>query len=260
VVGLTDPFRGQSQAAIEQTLARASERLLAQGALRQQADGGLAVAPHLVDLVDTLAQPERSYFVYVTQAAATDAVSGGQRRVVHVRRPSPSSPFSSLSIVALSQAAERVDLQRLADAAALASDVLDFWSVADQPAAPGPAVELPQADLHAAARLAAEQGADGARQHLEQAGVPAPAAAALAATLSAPRRNAALVAFSLAAPPAAAGEQAPLPGLGLLEGANGLWQLRTTTTQGTPAVQLEPCAGPALAARVHAFFALDLQA
>jgi hypothetical protein len=125
--------------------------------------------------------------------------------------------------------------------------VLDFWAIENQPAVAGEPTALPQAALHTAARLAASDGAATAAEFLLTEGVGHGAARPQATTLTTPRRNAALLAFEVSGPPGRT------VGLGMLEGANGLWRLRPTARKGVAYVEVEPCSGPQLAEFIRSF-------
>ena len=87
-------------------------------------------------------------------------------------------------------------------------------------AAHGVAARLPEASLVQAREVAGQQGVQAAQNLLRDAGVTGPAAAALAETLAHPVMSGSLVALKR-------GERAwDVAGVGVLEGANGLWRLR----------------------------------
>jgi hypothetical protein len=71
----------------------------------------------------------------------------------------------------------------------------------------------------------------------------------LAATLASPVRNSALLTFDLAGPPG------KTVGMGMLEGANGLWRLRPLAARDDrgPLVEVQPTDGATLARLVREF-------
>jgi hypothetical protein len=239
VVGVEDPLRGRSEDEVEQALIAARERLIQRGYLVAHADGSSTPPPEVAELVETIAHPQRSYFAFLVTGSAADAVGTGERQVFHVR---------GSNVVRLMGDARQVEVVRLAGRRGIAEDVLAFWGVAQQPPAGATQAVLPQRALHEAARVAAEAGEDACRERLVAAGIDEEAAEELAMTLTRPRRNAALLAFAVDAQPGTT------LGMGMLEGANGLWRLRPDEARGgEPYVRAAACAGPALAEIVRAF-------
>jgi hypothetical protein len=144
-------------------------------------------------------------------------------------------------------AQERVQLVPLDGRAAIASAVLAFWAVADQPAAhDGEVLVIPQQALRRAVAIAAADGAQAAERSLLELEIGSPAARALAATLARPRRNAALLALQHS------GLARHTLGIGMLEGENGVWRLRPMPGD---AVEVAPCSGPELAELIRGFVA-----
>jgi hypothetical protein len=241
IVGIADPLRGRAPHEVEAALLAARASLARRSYLAVEPDGTIALDYDVGRLVDVVARPRRTFFAYQV-ASALDAVETGTRRVFHVR--------GSLTVeIVADDAAARVEIVPLAGRGAIARAVLDFWMIDAQVAVEGEPAALPQAALRTAARLAASDGAAVAAELLQSEGIGPGAAGPLAATLARPRRNAALLAVEVHGPPGRT------VGLGMLEGANGMWRLRPTARQGVAYIEVEPCSGPRLAGLIGSFVA-----
>jgi len=240
LVGINDPLRGRSPEEVASALEEARDTLAARHFLAVEADETIALDFDVARVVDTVARPRRSLFAYLVDAAATDALETGVRRVFHLR--------GSLAVeLVADDAHERVQLVPLDGRPAIADAVLGFWAVADQPAAQdGAAAVIPQQALRRAVAIAAADGAQAAERSLLELEIGPLAARALATTLARPRRNAALLALQHS------GLERHTLGIGMLEGDNGLWRLRPMPAD---AVELTPCSGPQLAEQIRAFVA-----
>ncbi len=236
VIGIDDPLRGLSSSAVDAAFLSAREGLERRRFLRLAADGFLEISPDVARLAAVVAKPTRSYYADLTKGSALDSIEHGTRRVFHVRdgvAVELSDGLSEATVCALA-----------AGRSAIADAVVGFWEVRDQAAAGSERARLSQAALHEAARIGADQGRAAAFEKLRSAGVPPVAADTLAGSLAAARANAALIAFSMDAPP----NQTRT--IGMLDGGRGLWRLRVPAPD---QVELEPASGQALARLVHDF-------
>lgn len=237
VAGVDDPFRGRAPADVEHALGVAGGRLLERGYLIENADGSVRVDERIVPVVDTVVAASRSFFAFRRDASSPDMVTDGVRRIYHVR---------AQMILELEGDAHDVVIRGLSDLDTLASAVLAFWGIDEQTAAGTGDLEfeIPQQILHAAS----SSGVDAAGI-LERAGVTGAAARAMATTLAQPRRNCALLPFRVDRSTGNAF------GLGMLEGANGMWCLRSGERGRTPVVSATPCDARTMQAVVRDFVA-----
>jgi hypothetical protein len=164
IVGISDPLHGRSADEIEAALAVARDGLAARRYLTVEADGTLTLDFDVARVVDAVARPRRTLLAFLVGACAVAAPETGARRVFHVR--------GSVT-VSMTDWRDEVRLVPLAGRAAIAHAVLDFWSVADQPQAPGGSAIVPRQTLHAAAHTAATLGLDACESDLLDAGVAA---------------------------------------------------------------------------------------
>jgi len=233
VHGIEDPLRGLSEREIDTALVKAREGLERRHYLRLAADGFIELDGGVASVVQVVAHPERSYFVYLTHGSARDPIEAGTRRVFHVK--------GDLAVEVAD--GDEPMLTALDGRDGIATAVTRFWHVEDQPAAGSERVHVAQQALHQAARIAASEGRAACLESLRAAGVPPTAASTLAETLTSPRSNAAVIAFSIEAPAKST------VAIGALEGANGLWRMRAAADE----VDLEPTTGAALARLIREF-------
>jgi hypothetical protein len=237
VVGIHDPARGLADGDLDRALRTARQGLEQRGYLRSATDGDIILDADVADLVDVVVHAERSYFSYYVAASAHDAIQHGARRVWHTR---------GATAVEVVDNDTEVRVLRLGGRTRIADALLADWGIGQQPAAGMERAVLAQTDLRAAASAAAEHGRQASMDVLLAGGLRAAVAFELARTLTAPRGNAALIAFTLDRP-------GQTIGLGMLEGENGLWWLRPRDGQTEPLIELEPCTGRGVARRVRTF-------
>ncbi len=221
LVGLQDPFLGWLNEEIEETWNQVRAALAERRFIEVQANGGIVMDTAVAALVGAWAFPEASFLVTFTPAEGTP-----QTRAFHLAR--------NLG-VEQTQADEVVQLMALEDAPAVYRRILEVFRLKDQSAAPGPGGSLPEAHLREARSRAVEEGEAAAFRLLQDAGLPEAAAQSLARTLAQPIANGALAALTRRTTSWEVG------GLGLLEGSNGLWRLRSLTRDGENWVEMIPC-------------------
>ncbi|MFN3761980.1 MAG: ESX secretion-associated protein EspG, partial [Anaerolineae bacterium] len=147
--------------------------------------------------------------------------------------------------VAMEQKEGQWVLQFLSDTDAIIHQVRELWNLGPQQAARASPFSLPESGMEEV-RQARPLGETEIQKRLEKAGVPSASAEALARTLANPRQNGALVAMGLRQGVWDTG------GLGMLEGENGLWLLRSFSRQQAPWIECVPRSGPQLLADVEA--------
>jgi len=219
LLGLHDPFVGWLTEEIETAWVDARQSLAARNYIALEANGQITLDTTVAALIGTWAKPDASFILTFTP----------------IGKPTESRYFHLTRYLAVEQtiAAERYQLTALADARAVYQRILDLLQVENQVAAGAANITLLQAQLMNARASAEQTGAEGVLNILREA--PSDARDALAQTLTQPRANGALVAL---AQRATAWEVA---GLGLLEGANGLWRLRACKRDDENWVEAIPC-------------------
>ncbi|MDQ2809065.1 MAG: ESX secretion-associated protein EspG [Chloroflexota bacterium] len=226
LLGLQDPFVGWLTEEITVAWERARAALVARRVLALGIDAALMLDPATGVLLHTWAFPVASYILTRTPAGGTTAT--------HYFHMGPHLAVEQ------TQAGDDITVTGLPDRAAVVARVADLLGIVAQRAAPGGPATLPEAAFLAARA----QGAAGERAAalvvLRRAAVGEETAQALAASLRRPVLHGALVA--LARRPTAW----EVAGLGLLDSAGGLWQLRSFTRDGTAWVEAIPTDAGAL--------------
>lgn len=221
LLGIQDPFLGWLTEEIEEAWEQTRQALADRRFIEVQPDGGIVMDIAVAALVGTWAFPEASFLLTFTPADGTQ-----QRCSFHLT--------SNLG-VEQSQADDATELTALEDAQAVYRRILQVFGLKDQLAAPGSRAALPEASLIEARACAVEGGEAAASRALQKAGLPEETAESLACTLTRAVANGALVALARRTTTWEVG------GLGLLEGANGLWCLRSFTRDGENWVEVTPC-------------------
>lgn len=221
LLGIEDPFMGWLADEIEEAWQQVRTALAGRRFIEIQPDDSIVMDVAVAALVGTCAFPEASFVLTVTLA--------GEEAEVHY--------FHLTRHLAVEQTmvAEGCRLTALEDARAIFTRMTNLLGLHEQRAAPGSGGVLLEECLAQARTLADESGVASAQTTLQQAGLDADTAAALAETLACPVRNGALVAL------ARRETTWEVVGLGLLEGQNGLWRLRAFTRHGENRVEAIPC-------------------
>ncbi len=229
LVGVDDPFPGWLSEEIEEAAQAARQSLAERGHLTLQPDGRVVMDLLPAALVGAMVQPRT---VLLLSAALPDSTA---RRWAFYRRP----PLTVL----LEEVQGGYLLRPLEGRQRVEERILEAWQIQAQKAARAASFLLPQQAIEQA-RQARLQGEEAVRQTLQRLGIAARNARALAATLCAARCNGALVLLTRR------GAAWQTDGLGMLDGENGLWQLRSRP--GDNLVELLPCPAGRLRADLQA--------
>lgn len=223
VLGIAPPYSGpeEEQAAIEQAFRSLQEK----GYITRKQDE-ISLDPQVESPISTCAFPRYSLI-----AAYTNAKKEQDIRFIH---------FSQQAIVE-----DRVlssndrQLTGVATPEQVIARLVQQFHLSDQPAAPGQPCTFPTSTLETA-RQSVARGEEGVVSQLQQAGMSNVTADSLARSLVSPISNSALAKVSTT--------EDTLPGLGfgLLESADGLWeihfveqdQLNLTPVDATTAIQM----------------------
>jgi len=172
--------------------------------------------------VGTWAFPEASFIVTFTSSDAPT-----QERYFHLTR--------YLGVEQIPTDGSSWQLTALEDAQAVYQHVIEMFRLENQGAAPGSSAMLPETLLLQIRAQAIESGAEAVQEKMKQAGLDEITARSLADTLTYPTANGVLVVL-------ARRKMAwKIAGLGLLEGRNGLWRLRSFTRDNENWIEANPC-------------------
>lgn len=222
LLGIEDPFFGWLTEEIEEAWDQARVALAERRFIEVGPEGRVVMDTAVAALVGTWAFPEASFLVTFTPADGP-----AQVRSFHLTR--------SLGVEQAPAAESSCQLTALEDAPAVYRRVLQMLCLTDQEAASGRPATLSEALLTQARGRATEGGVVAAEELLRGAGLEKATARSLAQTLVDPIANGALVALTRRA------TTWEVAGLGLLEGRNGLWRLRSFTRDEEPWVEATPC-------------------
>lgn len=225
LIGVPDPFAGWLPDQVQESMQQARVRLAERGLCGRTPGGQLALDAGTAATVAVCSYPEVTLVLSQTLA-------GG----------APTETYFHFTRAAAAELTAQPDgtyaLTRYAGRDAVRARVIELLGLGSQAPAAGAAV----AEVPASVLQEVREG-KAPRRLLQQAGLPPETAEALSSSLEEPVANSALAVLR-----AASAQEAP--GLGLLEGQNGLWLLQPVTKAGQLWVQLVPCSGADAAARV----------
>lgn len=228
LVGVADPFTGWLTEEIQEAFVQIQANLITRRYLIPQDAGELQMHPAIAALVATMIQPK--VIILVTLTGSTGA---SVQQNFYQREP--------LFVAAITEDGEAYTLTTIDSAEAIYQSICALWQLAQQPAAPGDCFTISESVLRKVQPLATEEK----QVLLQREGIVTETARAFAETLATARHNGAIVALRH-------DETGWHPaGLGVLEGQNGLWQLRSLERQGEPWVEARPCDAPNLAATLR---------
>lgn len=221
LLGIQDPFHGWLAEDIEAVWNQARVTLAERHFIEVGQDDQVVMDTAVAALLGTWALPETSIVLTLTAGEGP-----AQVRYFHLTR-----------YLAVEQSVIEeswCELTALVDVRAVYQRIIQLWDLRDQIAAKGSSVTVPEA-LLIQARAKAKSDVKAAKRVLREADIEATSASSIAQTLARPIANGALVAL-------ARWKTAwETDGLGLLEGRNGLWRLRSFTCDGENWVEATPC-------------------
>ena len=231
LIGVPDPFPGWLTEEIQAAMDEARQSLVARGVLASRSEGEVGMDVVAAALVGTLIAPRTAFLL-------THTVPEPSSRQINIYHRPPLT-------VAMEQREGQWVLQFLPDTDAIVHQVRELWSLDAQQAVRASPFSLPESVMEEA-RQVRPLGETEIQKRLEKAGIPPASAGALAHTLANPLQNGALVAIGSRRGVWDTG------GLGMLEGENGLWLLRSFSRQQDPWIECVPRSGPQLLADVEA--------
>ena len=169
-VGLEGPAVSSTPEDAEAQVTQSLQMLVEQAMLEVNSEGDLALEADLVALIEAATLAEQTLVV-----SCTDSDHTSRLRYAHLT--------TELIVEQETLPDGQVTLTAVRDAETLTQRLAEFIGLAEAPTAPGPAVELSQADLAAARELAGVGDVAACRAHLRYTGIPAAVAVALAETL-----------------------------------------------------------------------------
>ncbi len=233
LIGVPDPFPGWLAEEIEVAIHRARQNLIRRGYLGEQ--GGSTLMDAVVAaLVKTVTDPEAAIMLTLREMP-----EGLLQENFYYRSP---------LTVHLHPDGKVCTLRELPSPGDVFDKVSRMWGIEDQTAADADSFLVPQSTIEALQKMDQIDELE-ASQMLESAGVEEASARSFARTLQAPRRNGALVALR------SLQTAWQVRGVGILEGENGLWRLRSFRQQGTDWVECIPSSASELSEEIHAFLA-----
>jgi hypothetical protein len=228
-----DPLAGLLAEEIAGEWERSRAGLKARGYLLEGANGSVTIDSEVAGLVGAWAAPESvimaSYKSGSGQVGARDYFL--TERMAVRRTDAPEGYF----LEAVS-------------AEGIHSDVEELFGLAGQPAAPGAQVVLPEVLFNEARQVAAERGTEATYTLLSEAfysqGVSLAAISALSASLAGPHASGSVTAMSRQT------TTWEVSGLGLLEGPQGVWRLRSFSRDSRNWVEAIPCDASTMGAEI----------
>ncbi len=230
LIGVPDPFPGWLTEEIQAAMEEARQSLTAREVLALRDDGQMVMDVAAAALVGTLVSPQAAFII--TAAAPEQPL-----RQVNLYYRAP------LTVAMEGQDGDWM-LGFLPDTTAIARRVQELWHLGPQKVVRVSSFTLPEKEMERA-RQACALGEKEVLDRLREAGVPPTSARAMARTLTAPRQNGAMVALCFRQGVWDTG------GLGILEGENGLWLLRSFSRQGANWIECIPRSGQQLMAEVE---------
>lgn len=229
LIGIPDPFPGWLTEEIQEAMEKALGSLTVRGVLFPGEEGRVVMDVVAAALVGTLAAPQAVFIVTCTRAGREPCQMNFYHR----------APLT----VAVEPADDQWTLRFLPDGGSIIREVQELWNLDHQPGVPSQPLSLPESVMEDI-RSGRPDGADEILARLRAAGISGESAQALAHTLADARQNGALVALSIRHGVWNTG------GLGMLEGENGLWMLRSFFRQQTPWIECVPRSAEQLMADV----------
>lgn len=230
LIGVPDPFPGWLTEEIQAAMEEARQSLTVRGILAPRGEGEVVMDVVAAALVGTLIAPQAAFLL-------THTIPDHPFRQINIYHRPPLT-------AAMEQRERQWALRFLPDTDAIVHQVQELWNLGSQQAVQASPFSLPESVMEEARQAQPMEEAE-IRKRLEKAGVPLIGAVALARTLANPRQNGALVAVLSRQGVWDTG------GLGMLEGENGLWLLRSFSRQQTPWIECRPCSGQQLLADVE---------
>lgn len=222
LIGIPAPFAGWLTEEIQEAVQTAHHTLVERQYLRLQEDK-LLIDAAVAAVVGAIVEPQAVCLI-------TTAIPGQPPRQANSYYRPPLTVF-------LEPTSDPVILQALPTPEAILERSLSLWEIAAQKPAPATPFSIPESVLLSARETRPDREVS---RQLEESGIPSTGAAALADTLTALRRNGALVVIRRRR------ETWDVDGIAMLEGENGLWLLRPSIRQQAHWVECIPCSGERL--------------
>lgn len=226
LLGVEDPFPGWLTEEIQAAMEQARQNLEARGTIQVGVDKRIHMDADVKTLLNVITSP-RAVFIYTLTLPDAQPV----RQVFYWKAP---------AAVRLQYTDDIYNLDLLANPEAIYQEITRGWSAESQAPPSGETIALPVPVLESVRHSLAQEALDDACSILRGAGATETTVSALIETLRTLRRNGAIVALRPQ-------RQTWYPaGLGLLEGKNGLWGLRSFERYGQMWVEFSPMAASTL--------------
>lgn len=222
LVGIPDPFSGWLMDEIREVLNEAEAGLIQRNILNTGKDQPFILSSNALALIGALAFPEAT-FLLATTAYDNDPI----QCVLAVRIP--------LTVEVTFHATGNYFIQAVSGKDALIRRVHEHWHINNQKATPGEPLDFPEESLMKVRSLVNDGQYQQAKEELRRTGMSETGAIILVETLKKPIRSGSIVRLHWS------DGNWHTSGIGMLEGENGLWRLRTLERDGSLWVQAMPC-------------------
>jgi len=234
LLGVDDPLAGMLTEEITRAWQISRVALKSKGYISESGEGVIAIDPAAAGLLGTWALPE-AYVIATYSQDSRPVLSRHYFMTRHlaVRRISIENGYYLEAV--------RPD--------EIHAEIRAMFGLVGQPAAPGTQVRLPEPVFSRGRQMAAQRGADAAytllSESTDEPGDTLTTLSALSATLAGPHASGSVTAMSKQA------TTWEVSGLGLLEGPQGLWRLRSFTRDSRNWVEAIPCDAMTLGAEIR---------
>lgn len=228
-----DPLAGLLAEEIAGAWERSRDSLKARGYLLEGKSGSVTIDSEVAELLGAWGSPEAAIMaVYRTGSGS----------------PSTRDYFMTEQLAVRRTGGPDVYLLEAVAAKIIHDDLEELFGLAGQPAAPGAQVVLPERLFTEARQVAAERGTEATYTLLSEAfraqGISLAALSALSATLAGPHASGSVTAMSKQT------TTWEVSGLGVLEGPQGIWRLRSFSRDSRNWVEAIPCDASTVGAEI----------
>lgn len=227
MVGLATPFAETVEDGAGQSREEAKAALISKGYVAVLPDGRTQMDLTVAALVQCCASPQQAWTTTFEDAT-------GERDVRHIHRT------QNLIVEDAILASGLHRLTPLRDDAAVLKRIEQQMHLKRQPAAPGQPFVLPEELLFRIREIAAAVGEKTAAQYLVRAGVMEATAAHFAQALAQPVSNSSVSRWSAIGEEVATSMEEIKAGIGILEGASGIWLLHPFAIEGAARIRVSP--------------------
>lgn len=229
LLGVTDPLAGMLSEEITKVWAEARDDLERRGYIREEPGGKLTIDTQVAALTGTWSAPESAIMVSYAPS---------------VGKPIQLNYFLTTYLAVGQYSADGMYRLEPVNEADIHRQITALFRVKAQAASPGTSLSLPLAQFSKAREIALQEGAEAAQQVLTRADRNPDAVEALAQSLASTKASGSVTGMARQA------TTWEIAGMGLLEGSNGLWRLRTFSRGNDNWVEAIPCDAATMGAEI----------